>query len=862
MHCLNCHNPRIGPEEKTCPKCGAYLPSLLQHTLSPGTQLRNGAYHIDYALDTGGFGTIYRAFHISLDCPVAIKEFYPRAYSMREKSGVVSVASDRKRTFDAERNQFLQEGRILAELNHRGVVNVLDLFEERNTAYLVMELLKGQTLRRCLDQQPKGLKPDLVRKIVRQLMITLEMLHRRKPPIYHLDIKPENVFLTSSERAVLIDFGAARLGIDGYIVPQYDLLYAPPELLSKDTKVGPQSDLFELAMTAYELLTGQRPPSAPYRRDWHVTDVQEPWSSALEPALQLSKDKRPLGVLSWWVNTMGAGLPPFFKDKIDIFLDPEEAQVLLEKRLAERHVEYNELFLTNSRLRQENARLKRKTPGDVDTREKSEKDESDVKLQEATAQKRELEEKLRAKTNEANTLKSQQQKLENELQGSKNQQLKLERALQESKNQQQKLEKNVVEQKKLEEKVQEQANEANTLKQQKENLERALQESANQQQKLQIVLQERADQHQQLKSALQETETQRQNIANDFMELSNKYEKAEQELRRLQSTLTGTKPSQGNPLYIYRQHTAPVRFLAWSPDGMRILSISSSIHIGDISSGASITPYEEHIPKNYPFHLVRSVAWSPDSTQIAFGAFGEVHILDVNKDLIRVGYKDRCFDANRARKELNASEFEKILQTSLHPLSWSPNGTCIASACNTATIQVWNSTTGMPLTSHDPQISSEWISALKWSPHGGYLASVLNGGYIIVWELSSWRRISVHATVSSNFAWSPDSRYIASILWDSIQIWDVTGYDWQQNNNALVYQDASSRIADVSWSPDSRYIASAHGHIVQIWAANTGAHIYTYRGHMYGVNAVVWSPDSTRIASASADGTVHVWQAV
>jgi serine/threonine protein kinase len=826
--CLNCHNPHIGPEEKTCPKCGAYLPSLLQHTLPPETQLRNGAYHIDHALDTGGFGTIYRAFHISLDCPVAIKEFYPRAYGMREKSGVVSVASDRKRTFEAERNQFLQEGRILAELNHRGVVNVLDLFEERNTAYLVMELLKGQTLRQRLDQQPEGLKPELVRKIVRQLVITLEMLHRRKPPIYHLDIKPENVFLASSDRAVLIDFGAARLGRDGYVVPQYDLLYAPPELTSKDSNVGPQSDLFELAMTAYELLTGQRPPPAAYRsKDWHATDLEGPWRSALERALQLSKDKRPSGVLSWWVNTMGAGLPPFFKDKIDIFLDPEEAQVLLEKRLAERHEEYNELSLTNSRLREENARLKRKAASNADTREKSEKDESEVKLQETTAQKRELEEKLRVKTNEANTLKSQQQKLEHELQGSKNQQQKLERALQESKDQQQKLEQNAVEQKKLEENFQEKANEANTLKHEKENLERAL----------------------------QETENQRQNIANDFIELR-------QELKRLQSTLTEVKPSQGNPLYIYRQHTTPMRFLAWSPDGTRILSIGSIIHIWDVSSGASITPYEEHIPKNYPFHLVRSVVWSPDSTQIALGAFGEVHILDVNKGFIRVGYKDCFFDVNRARGEMNASEFVKLLQTSPHPLTWSPNGACIASVCNTATIQVWNSTTGMLLASHDPRFSSGSFSALKWSPHSGYLASVLNGIYIIIWEPSSWRRISVHTTASSNFAWSPDSRYIASISGDSIQIWDVTGYDWQQNNNALVYRDASSTIADVSWSPDSRYIASAHGHTIQIRAATTGAHIYTYRGHTDEVNAVVWSPDSTRIASASPDGTVHVWQAV
>jgi serine/threonine protein kinase len=355
MRCLNCHKGGIREEQTTCPRCGAYLPSLLQHTLPPGTLLRNWAYRIDFALDTGGFGTIYRAVHTSLDCLVAIKEFYPRAYSMRGYNGVVDVPYEHRHTFEAERDQFLREGRILAGLDHRGIVDVLDLFEERNTAYLVMELLDGQTLRRRLEKQPKGLPPDLVRKIVRQLVITLETLHRRRPPIYHLDIKPENVFFTSSERVVLIDFGAARFGMDGYIMPQFDPLYAPPELLSSKGEVGPQSDLFELAMTAYELLTGHRPPPTQarvYDKEWNVADLQDPWRSVLEPALRLSKDKRPSGVLSWWVNTMGAGLPPFFRDKIEIFLDPEEAQVLLEKRLAERHVEYNELHQKNSYLQQ------------------------------------------------------------------------------------------------------------------------------------------------------------------------------------------------------------------------------------------------------------------------------------------------------------------------------------------------------------------------------------------------------------------------------------------------------------------------------------------------------------------------------
>ncbi|HEY3993854.1 MAG TPA: hypothetical protein VGM01_13385, partial [Ktedonobacteraceae bacterium] len=82
MRCLNCHKGSILQDQTICPQCGAYLPSLFAHTLKPGTLLKRGTYRIDYALDTGGFGTIYRAAHTTLDCLVAIKEFFPRAYGV------------------------------------------------------------------------------------------------------------------------------------------------------------------------------------------------------------------------------------------------------------------------------------------------------------------------------------------------------------------------------------------------------------------------------------------------------------------------------------------------------------------------------------------------------------------------------------------------------------------------------------------------------------------------------------------------------------------------------------------------------------------------------------------------------------
>lgn len=318
MRCLHCRQDGITSDDLVCPnpECAIYLPLLLRDMLVPGTSLRNGTYLIDYALGRGGFGITYRAYHVLMQVHVAIKEFFPQEHALRESpSGHLSVPTMQQGNYQRALERFLVEGRILFNLNHPNVVRVYDSFREMNTAYIVMELLGGCTLRDKMESMPdKRLPPDQVKVIVDKLVEALDAVHNMG--IYHLDISPDNVQLKTAEQVVLMDFGAARYRLTSSTTRAFKLDYAAPEVMSgKD--VGPESDLFELAMMIHEMLTGIRPPSALERVDddaWDSKMVDEPWRSLLSHALQLKRDARPASVREWWKGYRpprgGLVLPP------------------------------------------------------------------------------------------------------------------------------------------------------------------------------------------------------------------------------------------------------------------------------------------------------------------------------------------------------------------------------------------------------------------------------------------------------------------------------------------------------------------------------------------------------------------------
>lgn len=178
MRCLNCHQKGVPLSAAICPKCGVHLPSLLRDVLPHSILLRSGTYRIDYALGRGGFGITYQASHTALGQQVAIKEFYPQEHALREgTTGGLMVPTAKQEVYKRGLGRFLREGQTLAKLNHPNVVRVQDFFEERGTAYLVMELITGSTLRDELDKQPeKRLPPARVETIMSALVGALSTL--------------------------------------------------------------------------------------------------------------------------------------------------------------------------------------------------------------------------------------------------------------------------------------------------------------------------------------------------------------------------------------------------------------------------------------------------------------------------------------------------------------------------------------------------------------------------------------------------------------------------------------------------------------------------------------------------------------
>jgi serine/threonine protein kinase len=230
--------------------------------LSPGSALASGEYHIKQPLGQGGFGITYQGIDTRLNRPVAVKEFFPEG-CWREGSTVVSAGRWNSDTYSDAKQKFLLEGQTLGQFNHPGIVQVFYYFEENNTAYMVMEYLRGKTLTELLKQRQGKLSEVNALKYIAKVGEALEVLHQAQ--FLHRDIKPDNIMLANDGRVVLIDFGAARDFASNNITRYTTMLtpgYAPLEQYGRALKHGAFSDIYALGSTLYHLLTGKAPVSA------------------------------------------------------------------------------------------------------------------------------------------------------------------------------------------------------------------------------------------------------------------------------------------------------------------------------------------------------------------------------------------------------------------------------------------------------------------------------------------------------------------------------------------------------------------------------------------------------------------------
>ncbi len=229
---------------KNCPQCQAPF-QLVDFSFFLKKQL--GKYLVEDLLGAGGMGVVFQAVHQTLKKKVALKIFVP---------DVIDATYEKR---------FLREARFLAKLKHPHIVEIFDFdVSPWGTPYYVMEHLEGVTLRREIQQHPDGMPVETAVRFLEQMFRCVSYAHEQG--IIHRDLKPENIFLENlrGTRSVkILDFGIAKpIEVDpetGSLTRTSAVLgtpcYVTPEQLLKQ-KLGPYTDQYALAFTAFEMLSG------------------------------------------------------------------------------------------------------------------------------------------------------------------------------------------------------------------------------------------------------------------------------------------------------------------------------------------------------------------------------------------------------------------------------------------------------------------------------------------------------------------------------------------------------------------------------------------------------------------------------
>lgn len=216
-------------------------------TLPVGHELQ-GRYRVLRKLGTGGYGSVYLADDTRLSGrQVAIKELSNSSQAAQEL--------------------FRQEAKMLAALNHRGLVRVSDFFNEGRSLYLVMDYIQGRDLLDLAvvaDEEGRMLPVDKVVGWMTQVCEAVAYLHRQNPPIIHRDIKPANIRLSTMGKVILVDFGIAKVDKTktGTMAKAVSQGFSPPEQYSSRSGTDTRSDVYALGATLYCLLTVTPPPDS------------------------------------------------------------------------------------------------------------------------------------------------------------------------------------------------------------------------------------------------------------------------------------------------------------------------------------------------------------------------------------------------------------------------------------------------------------------------------------------------------------------------------------------------------------------------------------------------------------------------
>ncbi len=228
-------------------------------------------YRLDALIARGGMGVVYRATHLALDRPVALKVI---ARHLADDEGF--------------RNRFLRESRLAARLDHPNVVPVFDAREEDGELIVAMRLVEGGDLRKRI-RTDGPMPPEEALDLLGQVADALDAAHAAG--IVHRDVKPHNILL-EGDRAYLSDFGLAKALGDSGVLSGTSIVgtveYMSPEQW-RGEKVGPAADVYSLGCVLYEALTGV----VPYARQAESVEPEMP--QGLDRVIERAVAKDPAG---------------------------------------------------------------------------------------------------------------------------------------------------------------------------------------------------------------------------------------------------------------------------------------------------------------------------------------------------------------------------------------------------------------------------------------------------------------------------------------------------------------------------------------------------------------------------------------